>query len=412
MWSPGFLPRATKNSFATRMPAPLFSFGSALSGVPWIQSRRLIAKNSSGGNPIHTTFGVPMPSTPNTVSPITFNGRYPIGTVPCTPGIALMRSCSATLMPFALNTNPSEMRTRSLISRTTAVPLVQVLVRMETPTMSAPAVNPNRYGACCTAPESNPRGTRSARSMPPLSAVATNHSAGTESMNHPACSNGIPSNAYVQNRAPPSGTSKSATCAARQARPATPSHAMPARRGARTRGASAASGLVLDACHAGQSDPPIPARRLPPMASPMPAQLMKNPSESHSRNHQRSRAARATPSGTPAIPPAPHSAAPAHTWLMNTCRRLAPTQRAIANSFCCSATAVVMPVPTMNAQLINAIALISTNPSRNANICLSNPLVYSSLGSSDNGSLNSGACSATHAFTSVPGLSATMTVVT
>ena len=232
-------------------------------------------------------------------------------------------------------------------------------------------------------------------------------------MNHPACSSGIPSNEYVQNRAVPSGTSsKSATCAPRQATPTTPSHTMPARRGARTRGASAASGLVLDACHAGHSDPPMPAIRLPPIASPTPAQLMKNPSESHSRNHQQSRAASATPSGTPAIPPAPHSAAPAHTWLMKTCRRLAPTQRAIASSFCCSATAVVMPVPTMNAQLINAIALISTNPSRNASICLSNPLVYSSLGSSDNGSLNSGACSATHAFTSVPAFKATITVVT
>jgi hypothetical protein len=55
-----------------------------------------------------------------------------------------MRYCSVTVMPLALKTKPSEMRTRSLMSFTTAVPLVQVLARMLTPTISAPAVNPSR----------------------------------------------------------------------------------------------------------------------------------------------------------------------------------------------------------------------------------------------------------------------------
>ena len=75
MWSPGFLPRATRNSLATRMPLPDLSLGSALSGDPAIQSSRFIARKSSGGNPMHTTLGVPIPSTPNTVSPITWSGR-------------------------------------------------------------------------------------------------------------------------------------------------------------------------------------------------------------------------------------------------------------------------------------------------------------------------------------------------
>jgi hypothetical protein len=47
-------------------------------------------------------------------------------------------------MPLVLKTKPSEKRTRSRMSPTTAVPLVQVLVRIETPTMRAPAVNPSR----------------------------------------------------------------------------------------------------------------------------------------------------------------------------------------------------------------------------------------------------------------------------
>ena len=111
------------------------------------------------------------------------------------------------------------------------------------------------------------------------------------------------------------------------------------------------------------------------MESPTPAQLMKKPSESHSRKYQRRSAASATPSGTPSTPDAPHSAAPAQTWLRKTCRLLAPTQRAIASAFCCSATAVVMPVPTMNAQLMNAMALTSTKPSRMAAICLLKPVV-------------------------------------
>ena len=67
-----------------------------------------------------------------------------MGTVPRTPGRSLMRYCSVTVMPLALKTKPSEMRTRSLMSFTTAVPLVQVLARMLTPTISAPAVNPRR----------------------------------------------------------------------------------------------------------------------------------------------------------------------------------------------------------------------------------------------------------------------------
>ena len=96
---------------------------------------------------------------------------------------------------------------------------------------------------------------------------------------------------------------------------------------------------------------------------------------------------------------------------MKTCPRLAPTQRAIASSRCCSATAVVMPVPTMNAQLMKAIALTSTKPSRMASICRSNPDVYSSLASKESGSGNAGACSATHAGTSIPSFRATITVV-
>ena len=159
------------------------------------------------------------------------------------------------------------------------------------------------------------------------------------------------------------------------AAPITPSQPIHASRGGVALGASAASGLVRDACHAGHSAPPMPATRLPPMERPTPAQLMKKPSESHSRKYQRRSAASATPSGTPSTPDAPHSAAPAQTWLRKTCRRLAPTQRAIASAFCCSATAVVMPVPTMNAQLMNAMALTSTKPSRMAAICLLKPVV-------------------------------------
>ncbi len=67
-----------------------------------------------------------------------------MGTTASTPGSARTRACSSTLMPLVLKTNPSEMRTRSVSSRSAVVPLVQVVTMMLTPTMSAPAVKPSR----------------------------------------------------------------------------------------------------------------------------------------------------------------------------------------------------------------------------------------------------------------------------
>ena len=160
---------------------------------------------------------------------------------------------------------------------------------------------------------------------------------------------------------------------------------------------------MRDAIRAGFKAPRNPAITDPPNASPAPNHDGENPSGKLSRNHHVTSQAPAKPRGIPTIPAVALNTKPATHWPANSCPRDAPKHRMVANSRSNSATAVVMPTPTINEHARNAITVASVNPSWPASTCLSMPDVAISAGSNSMSGSTSCACALHHATTSVPG---------
>jgi len=162
---------------------------------------------------------------------------------------------------------------------------------------------------------------------------------------------------------------------------------------------------------AGLSAPSNPAITDPPRANPAPNNEGVNPSGKLSRNHQVTSHAPAKPKGIPTIPAVLLRTTPAQHCPAKSCPRDAPKHRSVASSRSNSATAVVMPTPTMNEHARNAITVASVKPSCPASTCLSIPDVAISAGSSNMSASTSFECALHHAPTSVPGVSKMATCV-